>query len=106
MFSLNNLNLEATFKKVAGQLSQLRRVGGGARFFNAQGKRGESVELHQDLNSSDRDRQKNALKRIIANMTLGRDVSQLFADVVKLGQTPNLEVKKLVYLYVLSNAKL
>jgi AP-1 complex subunit beta-1 len=103
MFGLNNLNLEATFKKVA---NQLKRAGGGARFFNAQGKRGESVELHQDLNSSDRERQKNALKRIIANMTLGKDVSQLFADVVKLGQTPNLEVKKLVYLYVLSNAKL
>uniref|UniRef100_A0A7S1L067 AP complex subunit beta n=1 Tax=Neobodo designis TaxID=312471 RepID=A0A7S1L067_NEODS len=97
------LSLDATFKKVA---NQLKRAGGGARFFNAQGKRGESVELHQDLNSNDRERQKNALKRIIANMTLGRDVSQLFADVVKLGQTPNLEVKKLVYLYVLSNAKL
>lgn len=97
------LSLDSTFKKVA---NQLKRAGGGARFFNAQGKRGESVELHQDLNSNDRDRQKNALKRIIANMTLGRDVSQLFADVVKLGQTPNLEVKKLVYLYVLSNAKL
>ena len=59
------LSLDSTFKKVA---NQLKRAGGGARFFNAQGKRGESVELHQDLNSNDRDRQKNALKRIIALM--------------------------------------
>ena len=80
--------------------------GGGAKFFSASAKRGEALELQTELNSGDREREKNALKRIIANMTLGRDVSQLFVDVVKLGQTPNLPVKKLVYLYVLSNAKL
>jgi len=99
--------MEAALKKLQNTIEQnLKKVGGGARFFSASSKRGESVELQADLASSDRDRQKNALKRIIANMTVGRDVSQLFVDVVKLGQTPNLEVKKLVYLYVLSTAKL
>lgn len=66
----------------------------------------EIKELKKDLNSSSILRQKAALKRIIANMTLGRDVSALFVDVVKVGQTGNLELKKLVHLYILHNAKL
>ena len=38
-------------------------------------------------------------------MTLGKDVSQLFADVISCMQTDNLEMKKLVYLYVMNYAK-
>ncbi|KAH9578184.1 Clathrin/coatomer adaptor [Trypanosoma melophagium] len=98
--------MDAVLRKVQEKIQQnFRRTGGGSRFFST-AKRGEGVELHDDLNSNDRDRQKNAVKRIIAGMTLGRDVSYLFMDVVKLGQTPNLELKKLVYLYVLNTAKL
>eukprot|EP01063_Lacrimia_lanifica_P033095 TRINITY_DN580_c0_g1_i1.p1 TRINITY_DN580_c0_g1~~TRINITY_DN580_c0_g1_i1.p1 ORF type:complete len:873 (+),score=349.16 TRINITY_DN580_c0_g1_i1:119-2620(+) len=73
------------------------------KFFKA-GKKGE--ELKGDLNSNDKDLQKNALKQIIADMTLGRDVSKFFTEVVKLSWTPNMEVKKLVYLYLMANAKL
>ncbi|ORC85522.1 AP-1 complex subunit beta [Trypanosoma theileri] len=98
--------MDAVLRKVQEKIQQnFRRTGGGSRFFST-AKRGEGVELHDDLNSNDRERQKNAVKRIIAGMTLGRDVSYLFMDVVKLGQTPNLELKKLVYLYVLNTAKL
>ena len=38
-------------------------------------------------------------------MTVGKDVSGLFADVVKNMQTDDLELKKLVYLYLMSYAK-
>jgi vesicle coat complex subunit len=38
-------------------------------------------------------------------MTVGKDVSSLLADVVKNGQTANLELKKLVYLYLINYAK-
>ncbi|KAJ3125747.1 hypothetical protein HK098_008269 [Nowakowskiella sp. JEL0407] len=38
-------------------------------------------------------------------MTIGKDVSSLFADVVKNMQTDDLELKKLVYLYLINYAK-
>lgn len=38
-------------------------------------------------------------------MTIGKDVSGLFADVVKNMQTEDLELKKLVYLYLMNYAK-
>jgi vesicle coat complex subunit len=38
-------------------------------------------------------------------MTVGKDVSSLFPDVVNCIQTDNLELKKLVYLYIINYAK-
>ncbi|CAI5534542.1 unnamed protein product [Closterium sp. Naga37s-1] len=38
-------------------------------------------------------------------MTVGKDVSMLFTDVVNCMQTENLELKKLVYLYLINYAK-
>ena len=38
-------------------------------------------------------------------MTVGKDVSGLFADVLKNIQTEDLELKKLVYLYLMNYAK-
>lgn len=38
-------------------------------------------------------------------MTVGKDVSMLFTDVLNCMQTHNLELKKLVYLYVMNYAK-
>lgn len=100
--------MEAALRKLQDKLQNnfhLKKTGGGSKYFSGS-RRGEGVELAADLNSTDKDRQKSAVKRIIANMTLGRDVSQLFVEVVKLGQTLNIELKKLVYLYVLNTAKL
>ncbi|KAG5490850.1 hypothetical protein JKF63_00972 [Porcisia hertigi] len=77
----------------------------GSKYF-VQTHRGEVVGLRNDLNGTDNYRKKAAVKRIIANMTMGRDVSHLFVDVVKLGPSTDLELKKLVYLYVLSTARL
>jgi Vesicle coat complex, various subunits len=38
-------------------------------------------------------------------MTVGKDVSMLFMDVLKNMETSNIELKKLVYLYVMNYAK-
>jgi vesicle coat complex subunit len=38
-------------------------------------------------------------------MTNGKDVSSLFMDVLKNISTPSLQLKKLIYLYVMSYAK-
>mmetsp|Transcript_2873 Transcript_2873/g.10398 ORF Transcript_2873/g.10398 Transcript_2873/m.10398 type:complete len:143 (-) Transcript_2873:6180-6608(-) len=48
---------------------------------------------------------KTAIKRVIAAMTVGKDVCTLFADVVNCMQTNDLELKKLVYLYVINYAR-
>ncbi|KAN0065382.1 beta-adaptin [Thecaphora frezii] len=74
------------------------------RFFNAP-RKGENFELRADLNSEYRDRRKDAIKRVIANMTVGKDVSGLFPDVLKNMQTEDIEQKKLVYLYLMNYAK-
>jgi vesicle coat complex subunit len=58
-----------------------------------------------DLNSEYRDKRKDAIKRVIASMTVGKDVSGLFPDVLKNMQTDDLEQKKLVYLYLMNYAK-
>jgi AP-1 complex subunit beta-1 len=46
-------------------------------------KRGELNELRTELLSVKIARKKDALKKVIASMTLGKDVSPLFTDVLK-----------------------
>eukprot|EP00158_Paraphelidium_tribonemae_P006780 Partr_v1_DN27967_c1_g1_i4_m11886 putative Adaptor-related protein complex len=67
-------------------------------------KRGETFELKAELNADTREKRKEGVKKVIANMTIGKDVSPLFADVVKNMQTDDLELKKLVYLYLINYA--
>lgn len=64
---------------------------------------GEVAEWKSEL--VDRHKQKDALKKIIAAMTIGKDVSSVFAEVTSCSQTADLEVKKLVYLYLINYAK-
>ena len=75
-----------------------------SRFFSSS-KRGELHELKEELHSQDKTRCKDAVKKVIASMTIGKDVSSLFPDVVQCMQSNNIELKKLVYLYVLNYAK-
>jgi len=75
------------------------------RFFGSFTKKGDIHDLKADLASSKEDKQLDAVKRVIAAMTEGKDVSSLFMDVLKCMQTDNLELKKLVYLYVMNYAK-
>ncbi|KAJ0173215.1 hypothetical protein K1T71_011391 [Dendrolimus kikuchii] len=68
-------------------------------------KKGEIFELKSELNSDKKEKKKEAVKKVIASMTVGKDVSALFPDVVNCMQTDNLELKKLVYLYLMNYAK-
>jgi len=74
------------------------------RYFSTT-KKGEIHELKEELNSLDKGKKKDAVKKVIAAMTVGKDVSSLFPDVVNCMQTENLELKKLVYLYLINYAK-
>ncbi|WIA30567.1 hypothetical protein OEZ86_000650 [Tetradesmus obliquus] len=68
-------------------------------------KKGEIHELKEELASLDRPKKKEAVKKVIAAMTVGKDVSMLFPHVVNCMQTEDLELKKLVYLYLINYAK-
>ena len=75
---------------------QFKRFGqGGMKYF--MNTNAEDSELQQSLNSMRIDRQKDAMKQIIASMTIGKDVSKLFPDVVKIIRTKNIELKKFTY---------
>eukprot|EP00977_Amphora_coffeiformis_P006709 scaffold1475_cov167-Amphora_coffeaeformis.AAC.2 len=58
-----------------------------------------------ELHSTDRAVKVDAVKKVIASMTVGKDVSMLFTDVLNCVQTGNIELKKLVYLYLINYAK-
>lgn len=75
-----------------------------AKYF-ATTKKGEILELSTDLNSHDRTKVKDAVKKVIAAMTLGKDVASLFPDVIKSMPTEDIELKKLVYLYIINYAR-
>ncbi|CAM9220120.1 unnamed protein product, partial [Phaeothamnion confervicola] len=85
-----------------------RATGGGggsdARFFTTT-KKGETHELKLELQSPNRDKKKDAVKKVIANMTVGKQMDMLFTDVINCIQTDSIELKKLVYLYLINYAK-
>lgn len=58
------------------------------------------AELLAERKSLGKSKKHSALKRIIANATMGNDMSALFADVVACMDVQVLGVKKLVYIYV------
>ena len=72
-------------------------------YFNS--KNTEIVQLEQELESMKVTQQKEAMKEIIAGMTLGKDVSRLLPHVVNCMRTNDLELKKLIYLYIINYAK-
>lgn len=68
-------------------------------------KNSELSELQLDLNSMNLEVKKEAAKQVIAMMTIGKDVSSLFPHMVKCMETNSIELKKLVYLYIINYAK-
>lgn len=80
-------------------------AGSDAKYFQSTTKKGEVKDLADDLNSLDKNVVKDAVKKVIAAMTIGKDVSALFPHVIKSMQTDNIELKKLVYLYIISYAR-
>ncbi|SNX86199.1 probable beta-adaptin [Melanopsichium pennsylvanicum] len=66
-------------------------------------------ELRTELSADKKDkgwvRKKTVLKKIIANATMGNDMSALFPDVVQCLNIQVLEIKKMVYLYLINYAR-
>lgn len=72
---------------------------------NFKGSRDELQLLRTELNHNKLENRKAAVKKVIAAMTVGKDVSDLFSDVLKCVETEDLELKKLVYLYIINYSK-
>ncbi|SCU90073.1 LANO_0D07492g1_1 [Lachancea nothofagi CBS 11611] len=68
-------------------------------------KKGELFELRNGLVSQYPQTRKDAIKKTIQQMTLGKDVSSLFPDILKNIAASDVEQKKLVYLYVMNYAE-
>ncbi|KAI0306363.1 Adaptor protein complex beta subunit [Multifurca ochricompacta] len=74
-----------------------------AKFFQ----RGKIQEFRQELQAAETKdkkytKRKTILKKIVANITMGNDMSPLFVDVVQCLGTPLLEIKKMVYLFLIN----
>ncbi|KAL5612000.1 hypothetical protein BROUX41_000437 [Berkeleyomyces rouxiae] len=68
-------------------------------------RKGETFELRSGLVSQYAWERKESIQKTIMAMTLGKDVSALFPDVLKNIATGDLDQKKLVYLYLMNYAK-
>lgn len=68
-------------------------------------KKNELKQIIDQLNSTNLDIKRAAIRRIISGMTLGKDVSSLFPVILKNMETQNIELKKLIYLYIINYAK-
>jgi AP-3 complex subunit beta len=75
-----------------------------ASYFETNGAKLGEIKAQLD-SQSDKDKLEG-MKRLIAMISKGRDVSALFADVVKNVVCKHLEVKKLVYMYLTHYAEL
>ncbi|KAJ2787913.1 hypothetical protein GGI15_000332 [Coemansia interrupta] len=66
-------------------------------------------DLRAELTSEKKDprgqRKKVAMKKVVANMTMGNDMSQLYQEVIACMSIPDLEVKKMVYLFLINYAR-
>jgi AP-3 complex subunit beta len=62
-------------------------------------------DIRRQLDSRSLKDKLDAMKRVVALISLGRDASMFFPDVVKNVVAPSLDVKKLVYLYLVHYAE-
>ena len=71
-------------------------------------KKGEVNELKASLRNPnlerDADKKREVIKRVIAYMTLGIDVSKLFSEMIMASASKDHVVKKMVYLYITAYA--
>jgi AP-4 complex subunit beta-1 len=72
-------------------------------------KKGEVNELRVLLRAvaleKDQQKKRDVIKKVIAYMTLGIDVSRLFPEMVKASRTDDLVMKKMIYLYLTTYAE-
>ncbi|THH14725.1 hypothetical protein EW146_g5644 [Bondarzewia mesenterica] len=95
------MRLQETFSEHTKDLAISR--GGSATYLDTGEDKVKNIRKQLDSNS---DREKlEAMKRLIAMISKGRNVSEFFAQVVKNVAVPNLEVRKLVYIYLLRYAE-
>lgn len=73
------------------------------RYFDEE--RYSEAELKKGLADGLTDRKIDAMKRILAHVSTGRDASSLFPDVVKNVSFPSIELKKLIYIYLVQYAE-
>ncbi|KAK7955827.1 uncharacterized protein PG986_005049 [Apiospora aurea] len=84
------------------------QVGGDSKLFA----RGKVAELRLELNSGGKkdknfSQKKVALKKIVANMTMSNnEMVQLFPDIIQCMNIPNLEIKKMCYLFLVNYARM
>ncbi|KAK7054933.1 hypothetical protein VNI00_003396 [Paramarasmius palmivorus] len=81
----------------------MAQPGQDAKFFQ----RGKIEEFRAELQAAETKdkkyvKRKTVLKKIVANITMGTDMSPLFTDVAQCLGTPLLEIKKMVYLFLVS----
>ncbi|KIP09109.1 hypothetical protein PHLGIDRAFT_29224 [Phlebiopsis gigantea 11061_1 CR5-6] len=79
------------------------QAGQDAKFFT----RGKIQEFRAELQAAESKdkkfvKRKTVLKKIVANITMGNDMSPLFTDVVQCLGIPLIEIKKMVYLFLVS----
>ncbi|KAF7726132.1 AP-3 complex subunit beta-2 [Apophysomyces ossiformis] len=75
----------------------------GAQYFDTSEEKMRNIRRQLDAKN---DREKlDGLKRLIAMISKGRDVSEFFPDVVKNVVSQNIEIRKLVYIYLLRYAE-
>ena len=83
--------------------------GSGGQPYFTEAKKGEVNELRGLLKNMnverDPKRKRDVIKKVIAYMTLGIDVSRLFNEMVMAIETKDLVVKKMVYLYLCNYAQ-
>lgn len=77
--------------------------GGGIGLFSVDLKKNE--DLKQMLESSKDSSKLEAMKRIVGMIAVGRNASELFPAVVKNVASKNIEIKKLVYVYLVRYAE-
>lgn len=77
--------------------------------FFVDNKKGEVNELRTlikgIMNERDVKKRREVIKKVIAYMTLGVDVSKLFTDMVLISSTNDIVQKKMIYLYLVSYAE-
>ncbi|GAA5828712.1 hypothetical protein JCM11251_005847 [Rhodosporidiobolus azoricus] len=63
------------------------------------------AELQADKKDKNFNKRKTVLKRVVASMTMGQDLSPLYPDVLACLSIQVLEIKKMVYLYLINYAR-
>ena len=53
----------------------------------------------------DQAKKRDVIKKVIAYMTLGIDVSRLYPEMIKASKTDDVVMKKMIYLYLINYAE-